>query len=545
MNNHQDHEIASMKIASQLRWRRAVIASVMLAVGCIAPAFADIIPPKSYAVTPSGINIADGSLVYSVTDLSIGPLSLERSYRSGNAQPNDPPFGRNFSHNFDIYIVTNKSMPSGTKYPIAHLGRSVSGSFVQTGTTINPNNLDAQKGRLTWSGTQYVYMDSSGTIYTFSATIQAVGMTWAAESRKVERIDFPDGRRQSFSYNASGYLKLVEDSAGYALVFDYDANGDVTAACGFNRAQTYVSATSTCVGASPKTSYGYTVVNSVSYLTSATDVLTKVTSYTNNAQGVSCVRPPGFSSCTMSGSNGNGGATQVLQDGGTWVITGMNPDVLNNPEANYDGDCTNEVSVTDPNSVTTHYTFTKTSPCTMTDANNHTTTYRYEGAHQNHDTGGVYTDGTFLREATFPEGDKYLAEYLGPFKSITTETQVPKPGSGLSSISKTYGYQSCTTSPGTYQNCANLSKLRQADLGTRSQRKPNRLHVCLARRNVVRTSAGANDGCRAAAEAVHVHAEVRIHQEFQRHVGHRSYTDLGDGFGDSMPDRPWRHYSSL
>jgi hypothetical protein len=38
---------------------------------------ADIIPPKVYATTPGGINVADGSLVYSVTDLAL--LSNEPS----------------------------------------------------------------------------------------------------------------------------------------------------------------------------------------------------------------------------------------------------------------------------------------------------------------------------------------------------------------------------------------------------------------------------------------------------------------------------------
>jgi hypothetical protein len=70
---------------------------------CIAPtSFAEIIPPKNYAVTPGGINVADGSLTYSVTDLAIGTIKLERFYRTSRQQPNDPPFGTNFSSNFDI-----------------------------------------------------------------------------------------------------------------------------------------------------------------------------------------------------------------------------------------------------------------------------------------------------------------------------------------------------------------------------------------------------------------------------------------------------------
>jgi hypothetical protein len=240
------------------------------------------------------------------------------------------------------------------------------------------------------------------------------------------------------------------------MVFDYDANGDVTAACAFNRSQTYVSVTSTCAGVELKTTYGYTVTLSKNYLTSVTNPLGQVTNYTNANFGMTCVKPPGFATCTISMSNHiDRIGTQTLQDGGSWATIGMNPDVLNDPDAGYDGDCTNETSITDPNNVTIYLNFTKTSPCSMTDAFGNTTSFLYEGAHQNNDIGGVYSDGSFLKEAVYPEGNKYQAEYLGPFRAISKETLVPKLGSPLTNLVKQYGYgNSCTTPPGSYQNCA-------------------------------------------------------------------------------------------
>ncbi len=56
-------------------------------------------------------------------------------------------------------------------------------------------------------------------------------------------------------------------------------------------------------------------------------------------------------------------------------------------------------------------------------------------------------------EATLPEGNKYLAEYNGPFHAITKRTMVAKPGSGIADQVETLGYGSCF-SPGTFQNCA-------------------------------------------------------------------------------------------
>jgi YD repeat-containing protein len=221
----------------------------------------DMIPPKAYSVTPGGVNVADRSLVYSVTDLSLGSLKLERFHRTGQQQPNDPALGKNFSHNFDIYVAVNVNVYGTSDTVIVHLGNSASGTYSQqhsSPTTITNHNLDAEKGKLELVGGKFVYTDNDGTAYTFSSTVQADGAIWQTRSRRVERIDFPDGRVQTFSYNGSGYLKLVDDSAGHALIFDNNANGDATAACIFNRSQVYVTVSSTCAGAQLKTSYGYT-----------------------------------------------------------------------------------------------------------------------------------------------------------------------------------------------------------------------------------------------------------------------------------------------
>jgi hypothetical protein len=425
----------------------------------------DIIPPKTYATTPGGLNIADGSLVYSVTDLSIGSLTLTRYYRSmngslGQEQPNDPAFGTNFSHNFDIYYAPNPSPYAfSPKYPIIHIGQSASGMFAGSGPVYSPNNDDAKKGRLETIGGQFVYTDSSGTVYTFSATIPAKNLPMlSSASRMIERIDFPDGRRQDFSYNANGDLKLVEDSSGYALVFDHDGNGDITAACAFNRADTYVNASSTCGGASLKTTYTYETINSKRFLITATDVLGAATQYTNSIYGITCIKPPGFTQCQVSMTISNKGRvlSQTLLDGGTWGIAGDNPEDTNRAEAVAPEDGSNEGYVSNPAGGATYIDFTLSSPYEMRDPLGRVTSFRFSGGWRYNDPYNfARAHGTFLDEATYPGGQKYLAEYNGRFKAISKETLVAKPGSGLPPLVKEYGYTpSCTVSPGTYQNCA-------------------------------------------------------------------------------------------
>lgn len=414
----------------------------------------DIIPPKAYATTPGGVNVADRSLVYSVKDLSLGTLDLERFHRTGKKQPNDPAFGSNFSSNFDIYIAKNVKVTGTSDTVIAHLGSSASGTYSQThsGNVISAYNLDAEKGILALVGGKYVYTDGSGTAYTFSSTVTADGVIWEAESRRIERIDYPDGRVRTFSYNGSGILKLVEDSSGYAIVLDSDANGDITTACIFNRSQTYVNTASTCSGAQLKTSYGYTAISSRYYLTSATDVDNQTTTYTNVYGGVTCIKPPGFASCKMT-MTADQVSTQTLADGGTWTVYRSDTTELNNPDEAAPGEGHNEIEILDPSGASTYLTFTKTSPYSMTDANGRVTQFRYEGGVPIYDPwAGVSAYGAMLREATFPEGDKYLAEYNGPFRAVTKETRTAKPGSGLANLVKTYGYGSCT-SPGSYKSC--------------------------------------------------------------------------------------------
>lgn len=280
----------------------------------------DVIPPKVYSTTPGGINVSDGTFVYSATDLAIGPLTLERFHLAGAKKPNDPYIGKNMSHNFDIYVAPNRKMVSDPYKPIVHIGNSASGVYVQGSilTSVNDNNLDARKsGILSYSGGNYSYTDRSGNIYSFTSTVPAAGVPWI--SQRVSQIVFADGRTQTFSYNASKQLKLVSDSSGYAILFDYNAAGDVSAACGFNLAVDYVTPSSTCASAALKVSYGY---DGNGLLTSAVAVDGQITTYSGGVGGITCVKPPGYASCQLSMDGPLTGrvSQQTMADGAVWNI---------------------------------------------------------------------------------------------------------------------------------------------------------------------------------------------------------------------------------
>jgi YD repeat-containing protein len=435
---------------------KLIVALLMLAPGPAA-AGGDLIPPKVNATSPTGVSLADGSFSYSKTDFTIGTLSLERSYNGSVHTISDPiPLdpntmfnGLHWTNNFDIYVTpTFTKIGSGAPYarPTVHLGTSsASGMYLQssfTGTlTLGVDNDDANKGQLRWVGTYYEYTDSNGVIYTFSPSVQPAGTsfatktTYAAYAQRIASITYPDGRVTSFSY-VSGNLKMVSDSTGYAIIFDWSGSV-ITAACGFNLGNDYVTTSTTCSSAPLKVSYSYTS----GLLTTSTDVLNNSETYTYDGnQLINCITPPGASGCKIANSWADGGAgassiTQTLAGGAVWSYSFQNW----NGVKTEDPISTIETGVVDPNGKSWSYKFVGTSPSEFTDPNGAITNYRFTGGQTvEENTASTTYFGSILVFVTQPEGNQYEVESNGPFHAITKETWKPKTGSGT--IIKQYAY---------------------------------------------------------------------------------------------------------
>lgn len=414
---------------------------------CAGPVSADVLPPKVISTTPGGVNIADGSFVYTQTDLTIGPLTLERFHLGGPLDPDVPFFGPHMSHNFDIYVAETHASPSpyhpfnsyGKDY--VHMGLSAPGPYIQEFTaspTPVPGSEDAMRGELDWVGGAYVYTDQDGTIYTFTPAVTAVvgPINPPMHTQRVANIVHPNGRTLTFSYNASGQLKEVADSTGYAIIFDYGSTSstdmNVVAACAFDLAHDYVTPASTCSGAPLKTSYGYTG----GLLTSTVDVTGQTTTYSYTNDEISCIKPPGYTACKITNTMGSAaGGTgwqvwqQTMADGAVWQ-TGVGG-TFQRDESYVPSDGDNLATVTDPAGNTTSYTLTGTSPYSMTDPYGNVTQYRYTGGRDFlSDPSTPLSYGSMLTEVDFPEGNKYLAEYNSPYKTITKQTLRAKPPVG-------------------------------------------------------------------------------------------------------------------
>jgi hypothetical protein len=421
---------------------RKLVAGVGLASVLASPAMAqDIIPPKTFTTSPTGVNLADAAFTYSETDIAIGTLKLERFHiGSYSTDPNTMLFGNATTSNFDIY-VSRRVVSPGDYRAIVHLGASASGTYFENSSgSVVAGNLDAESGTLTKVSGQYVYTDQSGTVYQFTSSVAPAGTP--SGSQRVSSITFPDGRVQTFSY-VSGNLKLVSDTSGYAMVFDY-SSGRISAACGFDLAYDYVTASSTCSGAALATSYGYTGTR----LTSATDVDGQTTAYTWGTYEISCITPPGYSTCKIANTlYGSQVSQQTLADGSVWTFSAdMAAGAATEEGTNWTDGSFNS-GMTDPNGKGTALTFTKSTPYSLTDPNGNTTQYRWTGAKEYFSTGPAMSEGSLMTEATLPEGNKYLATYAGPKNAVTKQTMQAKPGSGLADLELEFGYASSGTTP--------------------------------------------------------------------------------------------------
>ena len=427
-------------------------------------------------LSPTGVNLSDGSFIYNQTDLKIGSLSLER-FATGGPLHDDyiMPFGYHSGNNFDIYVkereTTSKYPPRRVYRGIVHIGNSAVATydlvFAVSPTFISPNNDDAFSGILEQSGGVYIFTDQAGTVYTFDGASNGL--------QNIANIVYANGRKLTFTSNASNHTRLITSSDGYAIVLQYSGSF-ISGACGFDLAQTYVSSATTCTGATLKTSYAYT--NNA--LTSSTDVLGATTTYTytpydaaassatTSSESLVCVKPPGYSTCKVSNTYASSGtpggglrvSQQTLADGSVWNFGGGNPNVREPDYQEEDG--TTSAWMTNPEGKSTAFTFTKSSPYAISDANGKTSQYRFSGGAQ-YDSGAPPTSqGKLLMQATLPEGNEYDATYSSAnFNLPSSRTWKAKPGSGLANRSETFNYPSCA-SPNTRQNCAHPTAIIDA-----------------------------------------------------------------------------------
>jgi YD repeat-containing protein len=237
--------------------------------------------PNQLTMSPKGVNLQTGRWTYAKTDLSIGNLSLVRSWGdvssfkyAGNifgSSATTLSYARGWGHNYSGGVIPDNN---GGNYLLVSADSKRYKFATVSGGSIIPWDRAAKGALLEATPGGYVFTNQSGTVYTFT-TISTITV--------LTRADYPDGSRIDYSFSATVKPRLIASNRGYAIILDYDANGNVSMACGFNTAVQFVSINSTCAGAALKVTYGYSTDSS--QLTSVTDTLGRVFQYIGYATG--------------------------------------------------------------------------------------------------------------------------------------------------------------------------------------------------------------------------------------------------------------------
>jgi hypothetical protein len=296
-----------------------------LALGTAVPAQAQYEPPKQMTLAPTGVDLTTGRFTYKATDLSIGPFTLERSYVGGHAVPGSSHFGLNWTHNYSIYVVEKDRSSLNGIYVVrgretAHFYQSnVAGSY-------NSDNPDSFGMKLQLVNGTFIFTDRTGDVYTFNPSVNAFpppsNISPTLRNQRIARIDYADGHTLTFTY-ANSQLTQIASNYGYSLVFEHQSNGYISKACGYNRAVTAVTTSSTCAGAALAASYSYggTWTN----LVGVVDVMGQSWGYdyqgTSNVSKLTCVRQVNSSSCLVANNYAAAGGQVIQQtkpDGSVW-----------------------------------------------------------------------------------------------------------------------------------------------------------------------------------------------------------------------------------
>jgi YD repeat-containing protein len=402
--------------------------------------------PQVYTMTPTGVNLQTGGFMHGKTDLAMGPLEFVRSWRSTPSfsptsalAQDDHAFG-GWNHNYGFGVSVGAG-PSSQIMANVHIeGRRV--QFRWNGSNWDTWDADSQGSGLTVANGRFTFTSKSGDVYSFTthpATRKGTTNTNVGSEgiQLIQQVDYADGHRLHFTYDASARLRTVISNRGYAIVLDYGANGRIQTACGYNMSTHYIDANSTCAASTLKTSYAYVASSTTPLLSGVTDLAGKLTSLSYDAlsfwANLTCVSIPESQTCEIFNQYGMlpGDTLTVHPDqvrrqttatGEVWNFRYTHPDPDNPAE---------------PGNL-------RRSSATMIDPKGNETGANYYGGYIEAliTPAGITNyefNGTVLRSFILPEANIIILERDGR-QNLIERRHKAKPGSGLPDIVSTASY---------------------------------------------------------------------------------------------------------
>lgn len=396
-----------------------------------AAALAQYEPPKQMTLSPLGVDLSDGRFAYKTRDLSIGPLTLERSFLGGRTIDGSNYFGPNWTHNHAVYVVEKNLAKTDGVYVV--LGRAVVHFSASSTVGYSCWNPDCAGATLTLADGAFVYTDAQGNVYTFNSSVNAFTPYSGLRNQRVARIDHADGHTLTYTYSGQ-QLRQIASNYGYSLVFEYSGStNSIAKACGYNRAVTSVTAASTCDQAALAVSYGYGASTNVA---NVVDVMGRSWGYDYGADAMqlTCVRQVDSADCQIANAYATGGrprevSHQTTPDGAVWSYN-YSPPSPDDPQlgglppppssGGFSGPEGIEVGALFGGGLLEHYT-------------------------QNGRSTFLQWDGIELMRLHHPEGNNVT--YVWRAGEKVSETWQAKPGSGVAAISTSAGFAEGPTCP--------------------------------------------------------------------------------------------------
>jgi hypothetical protein len=285
--------------------------------------------PEQYTSSPMGVNLQTGRFSYWLFTFAMGPFATERGFNKGG-------FGfpasvyklteQNFSGAYIDSAYVNMGNPAialGNKVELVQNGkRPIKLSFLKgtNSSTIgfrasyvngvfngytNIYNPGSEGWRLSLQSNVFVLQDKSGTRYEFANAVPGQATNLGG---RISSVTYADGSRINVSFDTNGRLLFAQSNRGFALRYEYLNGGAQVKVCGFNLAQTFANASTSCSA----TNYVVTINNIVRsdgllQPTSVVDLMGQTTNVTwGGTEGnfPTCITLPNSSTCEVTNTYG-------------------------------------------------------------------------------------------------------------------------------------------------------------------------------------------------------------------------------------------------
>lgn len=392
--------------------------------------------PQVSTMSPHGVDLQTGRFTKQGTDLVIGPLTVDhyvqRKMPAAAGGVIDP-----YVYATGLHGHSNQYGTGSTVYENVYIG-NLKLTFNALGNgTFFPLDSANTGWKMVRNATQFILSSKSGDTYLLDTH---PGIT--ASSRRLTSKTSANGHKLTYSYDGTGRLRTVMSNRGYAAVLDYSGYNVVV--CGYNRAQTLVTTSSTCAGSSLKVTYGRDSAGKLTSITGVDGAVTNIQYVTwQNGIYISCVALPNSSTCAIQNSYtgvGQGGqnpdqvSSQTTANGEVWNYDHIPVEGNSEDYTPYPGEILQSfASMYPPEGAATNAVFGNGFVQTITGPEGQTT-YEYSTAaafqvtYRDHYSIHYYTRYPF--KITYPEGNSI--EFTRNWAdNVTIRRDKAKPGSGL------------------------------------------------------------------------------------------------------------------